>query len=93
MPRNQDNAQDAARKAAVDALLRLGRLIGWQRWGMVVLYYRAGLSQEEIGRVFGVGRQVVSYQLRRAFEILEEHANLDKLRARRTPPKRHKLRH
>jgi hypothetical protein len=65
-------------KPSVDEVLRLGRAIGWRRLGMVMLYYRAGMKQEEIARVFGVDRQTVAYQLRRAFEIVSERRDLER---------------
>jgi hypothetical protein len=60
------------RTAVVDELLQLEGFVGSQRWGMAMLYYRAGLSQDEIGRIFGVQRQVVNYRIRRALEIAAE---------------------
>lgn len=77
MPRNQDDACPQARGTPLDEVLRLGSRVGWQRLGMVALYYRAGMSQEDIARVFNVRRQVVSYQLRRAFEMATEQLRLE----------------
>jgi len=48
-------------------------LIGYRRWGMVQLYYRAGLTQQEIGDIFGITRQTVSYELAEAFEEVSRH--------------------
>jgi hypothetical protein len=67
------------RKAVLDEVLRLGRAIGWRRWGMVMLYYRAGLTQGEIGLIFGLRRQSVAYELRRAFEIAAEIRGLRRM--------------
>jgi len=53
----------------VERALRRRRLIGWRRWGMIVLYYRAGLTQGEIAEVFGCSRQRVSYEMKRAVEM------------------------
>ena len=58
------------RMQTVDLLLSSRRLIGDRRWGMVQLYYRAGLSHQEIGDVFGLTRQAVTGQLRRAFKLV-----------------------
>lgn len=57
----------------LDCVLSHRRLIGHRRWGMVQLYYRAGLSQKEIADIFGINRQMVSYELRRAFRLVSEH--------------------
>ena len=59
--------------ALVGWMLRHAGVIGHRRWGMLVLYYRAGLSQRQIARVFGVRRQAVSYELRRAFHLAARH--------------------
>jgi predicted DNA-binding protein YlxM (UPF0122 family) len=69
---------DARREALVERILRHRRLIGWRRWGMMVLYYRSGLSQNEIAGVFGTNRQTVSYELKRALKMVAGH--LDGLR-------------
>lgn len=54
----------------IDELLRSRRLLGPRCWGMVHLYYRAGLSHQEIADVFGLTRQAVTGQLNRAFKLL-----------------------
>jgi hypothetical protein len=66
-----------------DDALKLRQTVGWRRWGMLVLYYRAGLSQGDIGRIFGIRRQMVSYEMRRAFELTRRSMALDRQCARR----------
>jgi len=56
----------------VDCLLGHQRQIGYRRWGMALLYYRAGLSQQEIGEIFGINRQMVTYELKQAFRLAAE---------------------
>jgi len=63
----------SAKQSVVDCLIRHPRVIGNRRWGMVHLYYRAGLSLREIGRVFGINRQMVSYELRKACRMVAAH--------------------
>ena len=72
---HQSDAQAdlTAHPALVSWMLRHARVIGHRRWGMLVLYYQAGLSQRQIARVFGVRRQAVSYELRRAFHLSAKH--------------------
>lgn len=82
MPSIPRTSVGAVRPPSAEDLLRLGRVIGWRRWGMVVLYYRAGLSYVDIGRVFGLPRQGVAYQLRRAFKIAAEHRKVRRLSKR-----------
>ncbi len=60
----------SARMQVVDLLLSSRKLIGARRWGMVQLYYRAGLSHQNIGDIFGLTRQAVTSQLRRAFKLV-----------------------
>ena len=85
--RNRDGEYDVD-GPQVDDLLRLGRIIGWRRWGMIVLYYRAGISQTEIGRIFGLRRQVVGYQMRRAVEIAAQYLAVRRLCTRRGAARR-----
>lgn len=85
MIRNREDTREDAPKLTPDDLLRLGRIIGWQRWGMIVLYYRAGLSQADIGRILGVRRQMVAYEMRRGFELAAEHFKLRRLCSPRRP--------
>lgn len=54
-----------------DKLLASRELIGTKSWAMALLYYRAGLSQEEIGEIFGLTRQAVSSHLTRAVRVVE----------------------
>jgi hypothetical protein len=54
----------------VDLLLAHRELIGDRRWGIVNLYYRAGLSMKQVADVFGMNKQMVSYELRRAVREL-----------------------
>jgi len=61
------------RRELVDCVLSHRRVIGHRRWGMVHLYFRAGLTQREIAGVFGLNRQMVAYELRRAFGLVSEH--------------------
>lgn len=67
----------------IDCILGYRRLIGHRRWGMVQLYYRAGLSQQEIADIFGINRQMVTYELQQAFRLVAKH-----LRGRRQEPTR-----
>ncbi len=60
------------RMAVADEVERLAGVIGWQRWGMAILYFRAGLTEEEIGRIFAVRRQTVHYQIRKALQTIVE---------------------
>ena len=83
--RNREDTRADDPKPAPDEVLRLGRIIGWQRWGMIVLYYRAGLSQADIGRILGVRRQMVAYEMRRGFAIAAEHFRLRRLCAPKSP--------
>lgn len=71
-------ADTRLRRELVDCLLSHRWLIGHRRWGMAQLYYRAGLSQREIADIFGINRQMVAYELRRAFSLTSQH-----LRSRR----------
>lgn len=66
----------------LDDALRMTKAIGWRRWGMLVLYYRAGLSQNQIARVFGVRRQMISFELRRAFEVVRRRMSLERTEER-----------
>ena len=54
----------------IDLLVSSRSLLGPRCWGMVHLYYRAGLSHQEIADVFGLSRQAVTRQLHRAFKLL-----------------------
>lgn len=72
-----------ARKEAVDRLLGSRQLIGNRGWGMAQLYYRAGLSQQEIAEVFGLSRQAVTRQLERAVRMVERARELSKKSASR----------
>jgi len=56
--------------AVGEAMLANKELIGARRWGMAALYYRAGLSQQEIADVFGMSRQGVAGQLTRAMRLV-----------------------
>lgn len=73
----------SARQRLVACVLDYPRLIGHRRWGMVHLYYRAGLSQREIADVFGIRRQMVTYELKQAFRLVAEHL---RKRGRRKQP-------
>jgi DNA-binding transcriptional regulator LsrR (DeoR family) len=57
----------------IDLVLDHRRQIGDRRWGMVQLYYRTGLTQREIARIFGVNRQMVTYELKQAFKIVSQY--------------------
>jgi predicted DNA-binding protein YlxM (UPF0122 family) len=57
----------------IDRVLCYRQLIGWRRWGMLQLYYRAGLSQQEIAEIFNVNRQMVTYEMKRAFDMVATH--------------------
>lgn len=35
----------------------------FRSWGMKLLYFRAGLSLEDIGKIFRIRRQAVSYHI------------------------------
>jgi DNA-binding MarR family transcriptional regulator len=59
----------SAKQLLVDCMLGHERVIGYRRWGMAQLYYRAGLSQQEIAEIFGINRQMVTYELKKAFRI------------------------
>ena len=59
-----------AHMRVVDLLCSSRTLLGPRCWGMVHLYYRAGLSHQEIADIFGLSRQAVTGQLRRAFRLL-----------------------
>ena len=61
------------KQRVVDYLLAHRRVIGQRRWGMIQLYYRAGLSQPEIGAIFGINRQMVTYEIKQAFRLAAEH--------------------
>jgi len=63
----------STRQRLADRVLSHRKLIGNRRWGMVQLYYRAGLSQAEIGQIFGICRQMVNYEMRESFRIVTEH--------------------
>lgn len=92
IPRNREDTRADAPELIPDDVLRLGRIIGWQRWGMIVLYYRAGLSQTDIGRILGVRRQMVAYEMRRGFEIAAEHLKIRRLCSPRRPRARRRRR-
>ena len=64
---------DPVKGRMVDRVLAYRRLIGWRRWGMLQLYYRAGLSQQEIAGIFHVNRQMVTYEMKRAFDLVATH--------------------
>jgi hypothetical protein len=70
---SDEAAELSGHPALVAWMLKHARVIGHRRWGMLVLYYRAGLSQRQIARVFGLRRQTVSYELRRAFQLAARH--------------------
>ena len=53
-----------------EALIANRELIGPRRWGIAHLYYRAGLTQQDIADVFGLSRQCVAKQLRQARRML-----------------------
>ena len=54
----------------VDWILDHRTVIGNKRWGIVQLYYRAGLSQRQIADILGVTRQAVTHEMRRAFGMV-----------------------
>ena len=62
--------ESSGRMQMIDFLLSSRKLIGDRRWGMVQLYYRAGLSHQEISDIFGLSRQAVTGQLRRALRLV-----------------------
>ena len=59
-----------ARMQVVDLLLSSRDLVGPRRWGMIQLYYRAGLTQQEIADIFGTSRQAVTTQMRHAVKLV-----------------------
>ena len=61
------------RQERIDTLLAHRMVIGYRRWAMAQLYYRAGLTQQEIGDIFGITRQNVSYELSASFREVAEH--------------------
>ena len=65
--------EGAEKTSHIDRALHYRRLIGWRRWGMLQLYYRAGLSQQEIAEIFHVNRQMVTYEMKRAFDMVGAH--------------------
>ena len=71
------------RERLVQWALSHRRLVGNRRWGMLVLYYRAGLTHADIAEVFGVPRQTVSYELKRAMELVEHDRQMRRRYARR----------
>jgi len=40
----------------------------FRSWGMKLLYYRVGLSLNDIGKIFGIGHQAVSYHINKLKE-------------------------
>jgi len=70
----------------IDCVLGYRRLIGHRRWGMVQLYYRAGLSQQEIADIFGINRQMVTYEMKCAFRTVAEHLRRRRQGADRARP-------
>ncbi|KPL01923.1 MAG: hypothetical protein AMK75_03505 [Planctomycetes bacterium SM23_65] len=75
----------SAKRRVVDCLLSQRRLIGHRRWGMIQLYYRAGLSQREIAEIFGINRQMVSYEFKQAFRLVAEYLQSRHRRGKETP--------
>ena len=67
-----------ARQERIDTLLAHRMVIGYRRWAMAQLYYRAGLTQEEIGDIFGITRQNVSYELSASFREVAEHLSSER---------------
>ena len=78
----------AGRRAAVERLLSSRDLVGPRCWGMAMLYYRAGLTQEDIGTIFGLTRQAVSSQLARALRLVESVTSSNVAAPRTTAPRR-----
>jgi|GEM_PF-6542506 predicted DNA-binding protein YlxM (UPF0122 family) len=76
----------SAKQRLVDCLLGHQHLIGYRRWGMAQLYYRAGLSQQEIAEIFGINRQMVTYELKQAFRLAAEQFQKSRLGGRRREP-------
>jgi DNA-directed RNA polymerase specialized sigma24 family protein len=56
------------RLALIDQILRSRDKYTGHEWGMVHLYYKCGLSQDDIAWVFGCCQQTVSRSLMRARE-------------------------
>ena len=80
------------RNEAVERLLSSRDLVGARCWGMAMLYYRAGLTQEEIGTVFGLSRQAVSGQLARALKLIERITSSSAGELRKAAPRRQRPR-
>jgi predicted DNA-binding protein YlxM (UPF0122 family) len=76
----------STKQRLVDCLLGHQQLIGYRRWGMALLYYRAGLSQQEIAEIFGVNRQMVTYELKQAFRLAAEEFQKGRTCGRRPEP-------
>jgi DNA-directed RNA polymerase specialized sigma subunit len=68
-----DRVDFSLKQRIVDCVLEHRRIIGDKRWGMVQLYYRAGLSQTQVALVLGLTRQEVTRELRRAFRLVAEY--------------------
>ena len=71
MTREGFAAESPEQDESVERLLASRTLLGPRVWGMAVLYYRAGLTQQEIGQIFGMSRQAVTNKLRRAMRLVE----------------------
>ena len=76
----------SAKRRLADCVLSHRRLIGHRRWGMIQLYYRAGLSQREIAEIFGINRQMVSYELKQAFRLVSEYLESRRRREKQREP-------
>ncbi len=74
----------SVKRRLVDCVLGHRRVIGHRRWGMIQLYYRAGLSQREIAEIFGINRQMVSYELKQAFRLVSEYLERRRRRGNQT---------
>ena len=61
------------RQQLIDGLLGYRGLIGDRRSGMAQLYFRAGLSHRQIAAVFGIRRQMVTYELGCARRLVLDH--------------------